>query len=375
MQKPFHFHSSPLEVIRHFTPNWFAMTMGTGITAICLNTLATNEPWLKSICTGIWLWNIGLFILFSLMFTARCLLFKDSLIQTLKHSTQPMFLGCIPMGLITIVNGFIFFGLPLMGQTAVNIAINLWWLDVALSIACVLVVPCYMFVIHDHALEKMTAVWLLPFVACEVAASSGGLLLPYVGDQHALLILVVSMVLLAVSVSLALGILVIFFQRLCIHKLPVKDMAASIWLPLGPTGTGALGFILIGQNAHAVNLSISPELTSMLQILPGIGLIAGTLIWALATWWFVMALIGSLYYLKDKLSFNLGFWAYTFPLGVYTMATVNLGKQTQLSMFTEFGAFLVLSLCIIWVMVTMRTLHGAYHGYLFHDPKLQSSHS
>jgi tellurite resistance protein TehA-like permease len=111
----------------------------------------------------------------------------------------------------------------------------------------------------------------------------------------------------------------------------------------------------------------------MLQILPGIGLIAGTLIWALATWWFIMALIGSLYYLKLKLSFNLGFWAYTFPLGVYTMATVNLGKQTELFMFTGYGVLLVISLAIIWVLVTLRTLHGAYHGYLFHDPKLASN--
>src|SRR5215471_12556061 len=116
-----------------------------------------------------------------------------------------MFLGAIPMGLATIINGLLIFG---GGETAVWIAHGLWWLDVAMSVACGLLVPFLMFTLQDHSFEKMTAVWLLPIVAAEVAAASAGLLVPHLADPRAgLQMLVLGYALWAVSVPLAMGIL------------------------------------------------------------------------------------------------------------------------------------------------------------------------
>ncbi len=39
-------------------------------------------------------------------------------------------------------------------------------------------IPYLMFTRQDHSIDQMTAVWLLPVVAAEVAAASGGLLAP-----------------------------------------------------------------------------------------------------------------------------------------------------------------------------------------------------
>jgi len=47
-----------------------------------------------------------------------------------------MFFGAIPMGLATIVNGFLAFGIPLWGQSAVEIAHTLWWVDAAMALLC-----------------------------------------------------------------------------------------------------------------------------------------------------------------------------------------------------------------------------------------------
>ena len=64
-----------------------------------------------------------------------------------------------------------------------------------------LIVPFCMFSCQDHQLHRMTAVWLLPIVACEVAASSAGLLLQHLAaDQHALAILITGYVLWGISV-------------------------------------------------------------------------------------------------------------------------------------------------------------------------------
>lgn len=50
----------------------------------------------------------------------------------------------------------------------------LWWIDVVMSLACGVLIPFLMFTRQEHRIGQMTAVWLLPVVAAEVAAASGG---------------------------------------------------------------------------------------------------------------------------------------------------------------------------------------------------------
>jgi len=71
-----------------------------------------------------------------------------------------MFFGAIPMGLATIINGFLVFGIARWGA----IAQVLWWLDAALAVACGVLIPFLMFTRQDHSIESMTAIWLLPIV-------------------------------------------------------------------------------------------------------------------------------------------------------------------------------------------------------------------
>ncbi len=161
---------SPLEAVRQFTPNWFAATMGTGILALALAQFPLHIPVLRSLAEGLWLFNTGLFTLFSALYAARWIFFFDGARRIFGHSVVSMFFGCIPMGLATIVNGFLAFGVARWGQGAVDIADTLWWLDAALALLCGVAVPFLMFTRQAHHLEKMTAVWLLPMVAAEVAA-------------------------------------------------------------------------------------------------------------------------------------------------------------------------------------------------------------
>ncbi len=63
--------------------------------------------------------------------------------------------------------------MPLFGELAVLMALKLWYLDVLLAVLVAWIVPFCMFSRQQHTLPSMTAMWLLPIVAAEVAASSG----------------------------------------------------------------------------------------------------------------------------------------------------------------------------------------------------------
>lgn len=358
------------DIIRQFTPNWFAATMGTGILALALNQFPLAVPGLPMVARSLWLLNIGLFALFGALYAARWILFFDEARRIFGHSTVSMFFGAIPMGLATIVNGFLAFGITLWGQGAVDIAYGLWWFDAALSILCGVAIPFMMFTRQDHSIENMTAIWLMPVVAAEVAAASGALLVPHLGGADGFRILLVSNALWAFSVPLAMGILVILLLRLAVHKLPHRDMAASGWLALGPIGTGALGLLLLG--ADAPTAFAGAGLPDIGPVAAGIGVIGGTMLWGYGLWWLLLAVLTTARYIREGMPFNIGWWGFTFPLGVYSVATLALARATHLTALSAIGGGLVLCLAALWVVVATRTLHGAWHGYLFVSPCLRT---
>ena len=357
------------EVVRQFTPNWFTVTMGTGVLPLALNQLAGGVPLVRTLAIGLWLFNIGLFVLFSTLYVARWVFYFDGARRIFAHPVASMFFGAIPMALATIVNGLIVFGMPLWGARALSAAHALWWVDVVLSVASGLLIPFLMFTRQDHSIEKMTAVWLLPIVAAEVAAASGGLLVPHLPAAEAASVLFLSYALWAFSVPLAMSILVILILRLALYKLPDRDMAVSGWLALGPIGTGALGLVLLGNSAPEVLAATG--LANAGAAAFGLGIVGGTILWGYGVWWILLATLKTVRYARHGMPFNLGWWGFTFPLGVYTLATLALAHATHVAFFSVAGAVLVAALTMFWITVAARTLHGAWHGYLFDAPCLR----
>lgn len=365
--KPLSQLQHPREVIRQFTPNWFAATMGTGVLALALANLPVAIPGLHAVAEGLWLFNILLFTLFTVAYAARWILFFDEARRIFGHSTVSMFFGTIPMGLATIINGFLLFGLPRWGEGVIQLAEVLWWIDVAMSLACGVLIPYMMFTRQEHSIDQMTAVWLLPVVAAEVAAASGGLLAPHLTDAHSqLVVLTTSYVLWAFSLPVAFSILTILLLRMALHKLPHENMAASSWLALGPIGTGALGMLLMGAEAPAI--FAANGLPGIGEIASGIGLVAGITLWGFGLWWMLMALLITVRYLRDGIPFNLGWWGFTFPLGVYSLATLKLASTLNLGFFSVVGCVLVTLLAVMWLIVGKRTVQGAWRGELFVSP-------
>jgi C4-dicarboxylate transporter/malic acid transport protein len=338
--------------------------MGTGILALALAQLPGAGAAVRALAEGLWVADIGLFALFSSLYAARWLLFFHEARRIFDHPVASMFFGCIPMGLATLVNGLLLFGRPHWGEQAVQLATTLWWIDVAMALVCGAAIPMAMFTRQTHSLDQMTAVWLLPVVAAEVAAVTGGLLAPWLasaGDQ--LTVLTVSYVLWGYSVPAAMSLLVILVLRMALHRPPPAAMAASSWLALGPIGTGALGMIVLGAAAPAILAKAG--LGAFGPAIQGAGLLGALLLWGYGLWWMALAVLLTLRQLRLGLPFNLGWWGYTFPLGVYAVATLKLAVLLPAPFLSVIAQGLVLALAAIWMVVTARTLAGAWRGQMF----------
>ena len=326
--------------------------MGTGILALMLGQLSGIVPIAKPFGIELWLINMLLFAVFSVAFIARITRYSGELRAVLEHPAESAFLGAVPMGLATIVNGFIAFGTSLMGPVAIRIALDLWVVDVVLSILSAFIVPMFMFAKQKLAFENMSAVWLLPIVPAEVAAASAGLIAPHVSQAIQQVLLVSGAILWALSVPAALAILTILFLRLAVHNLPNKELGVSGWLTLGPLGTGSLGLLLLGNAATSATAGTS--FASLGPVLYGIGVAGGLIFWGYGLWWWSIGILVTLRHRRD-LPFNMGWWAFTFPLGVFTAATYTLAHTLNSRFFLVAAVALTALLATLWTIVAART--------------------
>ena len=371
MQKPFTQLGQRHNIIRQFTPNWFTVSMGTGVVALIVSEFPMLKALTWQLGTGLWYFNILLFVLFSVLYGLRWAFYPHEAKQIFQHPSMSLFLGTIPMALATILNGFLKYGQPIYGDTAVQIAQTLWYADVVLALLVAWAVPFAMYRHQEHALQQMTAVWLLPIVACEVAASSGGLLLGHLAaDTHAVAILLGSYVLWGVSVLPAFAILTILMLRLVLHKLPEKEWAISSWLALGPIGTAALALLVLGHQAPTLMASLG--LAQLGQLFQQAGILASLILLGFGLWWLGIAVLTTLHHAKQDLPFNLGWWGLTFPLGVYTLAILNLAQQLNLAFLYAVGYAFAAILMLLWSLVATKTAHGFYQGHLFFSPCLKT---
>ena len=371
MQKPFTQLGQRHNIIRQFTPNWFTVSMGTGVVALIVSEFPMFKALTWQLGTGLWYFNILLFVLFSVLYGLRWAFYPHEAKQIFQHPSMSLFLGTIPMALATILNGFLKYGQPIYGDTAVQIAQTLWYADVVLALLVAWAVPFAMYRHQEHALQQMTAVWLLPIVACEVAASSGGLLLGHLAaDTHAVAILLGSYVLWGVSVLPAFAILTILMLRLVLHKLPEKELAVSSWLALGPIGTAALALLVLGHQAPTLMASLG--LAQLGQLFQQAGILASLILLGFGLWWLGIAVLTTLHHAKQDLPFNLGWWGLTFPLGVYTLAILTLAQQLNLAFLYAVGYAFAAILMLLWSLVATKTAQGFYQGHLFFSPCLKT---
>jgi tellurite resistance protein TehA-like permease len=187
-------------------------------------------------------------------------------------------------------------------------------------------------------LSSITAAWLLPVVAPIVAAASGGIVAAILPNpQHALLTVIVSYVLWGTGVPLAMVVLVIYFQRLTVFKLPPAEVIVSVFLPLGPLGQGGFAIMQLGKVAMTVfpkTNTLGEPLINSGYILYVNGWMTAIVMWGFGLVWLFFALASIS---RSKFPFNMGWWGFTFPLGVFTVSTVQIGKELPSKFFSVLG--------------------------------------
>lgn len=216
----------------------------------------------------------------------------------------------------------------------------------------------------------MTAAWLLPIVPTVVAAATGSVVASVLPNaQHALWTIITSYILWGCGVPLALFTMVIYFHRLTMHALPPREVIVSVFLPLGPLGQGAFGIMQLGRDA----MDIFPRTHTMPlapitgEVFYSMGLLIALIMWGFGLIWLFFALASIS---RSRFPFNMGWWGFTFPLGVYSIATTTIAKELPSLFFKLLGTILSIIVVLLWIIVSLGTFKGALTGTMFVAPCL-----
>lgn len=348
--------------------------MGTGIVSLLFAAIPFKAQWLYWLAVIFLGFNAILFACAFGISILRYTLYPEIWTVMIADSTNSLFLGTIPMGFATLISAWCTLCIPYWGPWAATFAWVCWIIDSIVSVTVTISLTILLISSSNRQnLDRITAVQLLPIAASIVAAGTGARVAEHLEDpNNALGTLIASYIMWGLSTPLAMTVLVMYYTRLALHKLPPREIVVSSFLPLGPLGMGGYAITYLGSVARSVFLR-----TGFLSDIPAAGdifLVNGIFIalimWAFGLTWLCFALASI--YKSRPFPFNMGWWGFTFPLGVMALSTMEFGRTFPSLFFKVLGTIFAVAVIILWCVVAVGTVRGAWTGRLFNAPCLKN---
>lgn len=346
------------QVIKNFSPAWFAVVMGTGVFAVTSKYYACYWTWLNNFAVYLWILNIIFFVALIVPWTLRWFLFHNQALRDLKHPVTGQFYATMPIGSLVLAADFLLLGPGYIEMAlVVKIAQALWLTGLVLSLATAFIIPVYNF-FNKVTVEDINPAWFMPPVSLIVVPIAGAKLIPYWPQSLQKSLLLLNYVSWGTGLFLFMLIAAVCLYRFFVAPPLPGSLIPTIWIYLGPIGAGTISLLSLGEVS-------TPFLGTLVS--PILNLIA-LLYWSFGVWWLIAASVITLsYFFKKNLPYALSWWAFTFPLGVYTGAAYLISNVYESGAVRLFGFLCYWLLAFFWFGVFGNTLFRVVNGTLFKD--------
>ncbi len=353
--------ASPYTRLRAFHPGWFGAVMGTGIVGVAAYTNPGSVPALKPALSALGIsmafLSYALAIILGVPYVLRWVHHPDAAWRDLLHPVVGALYATFPAGVLVLAVVTATIGPAVLPTGAVFwVVAILAVVGSLLAFALSVVFAFILFVTPGVGPESANGGWFIPPVANIIIPVVLMPLIPGVSASTGRLLLVAGYATWGMGFLLFLMVASLLYDRLVYHPLPAAPLAPSLWIGLGPIGVGSLALIRLGQGGAP----FWGDLGATLSVLSAIGALA---LWGFGLWWLAAAVLLLWRYLRaGSLPYGIGWWAFTFPVGAYTAATLALARAWQVEALEMLGALLSLLLGAFWLVVTIRTLIGVKTG-------------
>ncbi len=337
------------QIVKNFTPSWFASIMGTGILAITSLFYSHYIPFLKNLAYVLFYFNTALFFVLLIPWVLRWLFFRKQALNDLEHPVISNFYATIAISMLVLAADFIVIGKNM------TIGEVFWFLGALFTIFFSILIPYLMFKSEHVKLDHINPAWFIPPVGLIVIPIAGSLVISHVSGMVKEFVILLNYFGWGAGFFIYLALLAIAMYRFILHNPLPNTLAPTIWINLGPIGAGTVALINLIKNSSFINMQ-EPFF------------IFGFLFWGFGIWWVVIAIALTLHYIKKlKLPYAMSWWAFTFPLGAYVAATHTISSIFKIQVIDLLGFALYWLLVIFWLVTFVKTFINAYHGTLFKD--------
>jgi len=313
--------------------------MGTGILAVCSKLYSTSLPQLQVLANALTYLNTALFAGIAVPWILRWLMFSRNALSDLNHPVKASFYPTLPVGMMVLACDYLIVIRNLV------VAWWLWCVGAVLTLVFGVIVPYNMFKGEHVKLGHINPSWFIPSVGLIVIPVPGGLLLAHTAGIVRDLALLVNIVGWGAGFFTYLALLAICTYRLILHSILPNTLAPTLWINLGPIGAGTVALYNIVKNTMFITDSAKGPL-----------LVFGMLFWGSGMWWFMIAALMTLHYLrKVGLPYTPSWWAFIFPLGAYVIATYKVALVTSSTTIYCVGALLYALLLLLWLTTAIKT--------------------
>ena len=349
--------------MRDLHPGWFASVMGTAIVAVATYDNPGGLVGLRSaahaVGTAVAVLAYAMGAALLVAYVIRWVRHTDACRADLRHPVLGAMHATLPAGLLVLSVMTSAVGPGLMSTAVVvDLAGALLAAGAAIGLALGVAFAFTLFT-GDVAAASVNGGWFIPPVVTIIIPVALAALVPHVGAADARLLLALGFATFGMGFVLFLLTMGLLFARLVLHPLPPAALAPTVWIALGPVGVGALAALALARATGSTTPATAGAVGT-------VSLLFASALWGFGLWWLGIAVSLLVRYVRaGGLTFHLGWWAFTFPLGAFTVATLTIARAWQTPALEAVAAVLYLGLLGFWVVVGIRTVRGMITGHIW----------
>jgi len=347
------------QLIKHFSPMWFAASMGIGGTANLMYQLGSQANLFKVIGLILAGLNILVFIAMLIPWILRWFVHYDTVMSDVKHPVSSNFFVTMPVAMMLIATHVIMMGSSYIGvSSAMTIAVILWSIGVVLVLAFSITTTFNMMKQESIHPQMSNFSWFISPVASIVVPLLGNNLVKYYALFNiplASFLNVIDIAFYGIGFLLFIILLSIVLNRFLFHQMPPAMVLPSFWIILGPIGVGTMSLMGIADASAILGLITDVQGIHMLALA----------LWGFGIWALVLISVITINYVKEgKIPFSISWWAFIFPLAAFTLSSLSIAQVTQVNVIKYFGFAMTAILSIIFLMTLFKTIVGVFNKTL-----------
>ncbi len=328
--------------VKDFAPSWFASVMGTGALALVSLAYSSKVSALKSVAVGLTYLNTALFFILLIPWSLRWLKYREDALEDLYHPVICHFYGTIAIALLILSADY------LLILKNLTLAKAFWLIGMPLTIFFAFLIPYLMFIQEKIDIKNVTPAWFIPPVGLIVIPLSGGALIHTFSGIWKEVMVFINYFSWGAGFFLYLALFAVVMHRFIAHEPLPCGIAPAIWINLGPIGAGTSTLYMLVKNSEFITTKEA-------------FFVFGLIFWGFGVWWFVMAVVLMLHYIRKlNLPYSLAWWAFIFPLGAYVSATHNVALSFNINVIDSFGFALYWLLFALWLITGIKTLKHVF---------------